>query len=81
MPQNGKPYILSFECGPTDATDQRNQGYTYACQTTFASSEDMKYYDDECSAHSKVKAAAKEEALIVPPLLVVYFTPDLAETL
>jgi len=77
MLQNGKPYILSFEGGPTETGDHRNQGYTFAHKTTFASLDDMKYFDDECAAHAKVKSAATGEGLIVPPLMMVYFTPTI----
>lgn len=33
--------------------DQRAQSYTIAVQTSFASLEDMKYYESECKAHKE----------------------------
>jgi hypothetical protein len=56
--KDGKPYILSASAGPT-FTDQRNRGFTVAAVTKFSSEEDMKYYDDECPAHAKLKEFAK----------------------
>lgn len=46
--------------------DPRNKGYTISVKTTFASMEDMKYYDNECEAHKALKAVAgplKEDVL------------------
>lgn len=56
--KDGKPYILSATVGPT-YDDARNQGYTLAAISVFASVEDMKYYDDECTAHAELKKVAK----------------------
>lgn len=56
--KDGKPYILSATVGPT-VDDARNQGYTVAAMSTFASVEDMQYYDNECTAHSELKRLAK----------------------
>ena len=56
--KNGKPYILSATVGPT-YDDARNQGYTLAAHSVFATVEDMKYYDDECTAHAELKQVAK----------------------
>lgn len=56
--QDGKPYILSVTAGPA-FEDQRNQGYTVAIFSTFASKEDMLYYDTECAAHMALKQVAK----------------------
>lgn len=39
--------------------DQRAQGYTVAVQSTFASTEDMAYYDNQCKAHADLKSFAK----------------------
>ncbi|KAL0930526.1 stress responsive a b barrel domain-containing protein [Colletotrichum truncatum] len=62
MPQkavkNGKPYILSVKAGLAVA-DQRAQGFTVAAVSTFASAEDMAFYDNECAAHAELKAFAK----------------------
>lgn len=66
--KDGKPYILSskaFKLFP----DARSQGYTLAAQTTFASVEDMKYYDEECEAHQALKDIVKPKAA-GPPLMV-----------
>ena len=56
--KDGKPYILSATVGPT-YDDARNQGYTLAIISTFASVEDMKYYDNDCTAHADLKSVAK----------------------
>lgn len=56
--KDGKPYIISATVGPT-FDDVRNQGYTLAALSVFASVEDMKYYDDECAAHGELKKVAK----------------------
>ncbi|KAF6785574.1 stress responsive a b barrel domain-containing protein [Colletotrichum sojae] len=62
MPQkavkDGKPYIVSVNAGIAVA-DQRAQGFTIAAVSTFASAEDMAYYDNECAAHAELKAFAK----------------------
>jgi hypothetical protein len=57
--QDGKPYIVSVKAGPT-IEDQRNQGYTLAAVSTFASLEDMKYYDTGCEAHDALKVEARQ---------------------
>lgn len=67
--QDGKPYILSVTAGPT-FPDQRNQGYTLAIISVFASVEDMKYYDNECEAHVALKKVASS---IHQGLMMVYF--------
>lgn len=36
--------------------------------TTFANMDDFKYYDEECKAHKKLKAFAKDK-VAGPPLL------------
>lgn len=56
--QDGKPYILSVKAALAVA-DQRAQGFTIAAISTFASAEDMAYYDNECAAHADLKAFAK----------------------
>lgn len=66
--KDGKPYILSskaFKLLP----DPRSQSYTLAAQTTFASVEDMKFYDEECEAHKTLKETVKPKAA-GPPLMV-----------
>ena len=58
--------------GPAEA-DPRSQGYTLVSKTEFASLDDMKYYDEECKAHSDLKAFIKE--LTVEGIMTVYFKP------
>ncbi|KAF3387334.1 hypothetical protein F1880_001572 [Penicillium rolfsii] len=63
--KDGKPYILSAAVG-LSFDDPRNKGYNVSVKTTFASLEDMKYYDTECEAHAALKAVAgpiKEDVL------------------
>jgi len=50
--------------------DQRNQGYTVAVVSVFASKDDMKYYDDECEAHAALKQVAKS---VHKGAMMVYF--------
>lgn len=38
--------------------DVRAQGYTLAVKTEFANLEDMRYYDEECTAHKALKTVA-----------------------
>ncbi|OHX00449.1 stress responsive alpha beta barrel domain-containing protein, partial [Colletotrichum incanum] len=63
MPQKalkgGKPYIVSVKAGLAVA-DQRAQGFTLAAVSTFASKEDMDYYDESCAAHQELKVIAKD---------------------
>ena len=56
--KDGKPYIVSASAGPT-FEDARNQGYTLAASTTFATLEDWEYYDEQCSAHGEIKKLAR----------------------
>jgi predicted RecB family endonuclease len=56
--QDGKPYIVSVKAGKSCA-DARNQGYTVAVTSTFASMEDFVYYDTRCEAHGELRAFAK----------------------
>ncbi|KAJ5949241.1 hypothetical protein N7454_000825 [Penicillium verhagenii] len=53
--KNGKPYIVAAAVGKSIA-DPRNRGFNISVKTTFASMEDMKYYDSECEAHKGLKA-------------------------
>ncbi|BCS20645.1 Dabb family protein [Aspergillus puulaauensis] len=55
--KDGKPYILAAAAGPS-FPDPRNKGFNLSVKTTFASLEDMKYYDTECEAHKALKAIA-----------------------
>jgi hypothetical protein len=50
--------------------DQRNQGYTVAIFSVFASQEDMVYYDNECQAHAALKSVAKA---VHQGVMMVYF--------
>ncbi|KAJ5160830.1 uncharacterized protein N7482_007834 [Penicillium canariense] len=63
--KDGKPYIVAAAVGAS-FDDPRNQGFNVSVKTTFASLEDMKYYDTECEAHKALKAVAgpiKEDVL------------------
>ncbi|KAJ6113939.1 hypothetical protein N7523_007256 [Penicillium sp. IBT 18751x] len=63
--RDGKPYIVAAAVGQS-FEDPRNKGYNISVKTTFASMEDMKYYDTECEAHKALKAVAgpiKEDVL------------------
>lgn len=57
MTQDGKPYILSVKAGHS-CDDTRNQGYTVAVTTIFASMEDFMFYDTQREAHKELKAFA-----------------------
>ncbi len=67
--KDGKPYIISATVGPT-FDDARNQGYTLAAHSVFATVEDMKYYDDECVAHGELKKVART---LHEGVMMVYF--------
>ncbi|KAF7555864.1 hypothetical protein G7046_g6440 [Stylonectria norvegica] len=69
--KDGKPYILSLVAGPAE-DDERAQGYTLISKTEFANMDDMKYYDDECKAHSDLKAFVVRE-LTVEGVLTTFF--------
>ncbi|CAI7665880.1 unnamed protein product [Penicillium discolor] len=63
--KDGKPYIIAAAVGAS-IPDPRNKGYNLSVKTTFASMDDMKYYDTECEAHKALKACAgpvKEDVL------------------
>ncbi|KAJ9635095.1 hypothetical protein H2201_008271 [Coniosporium apollinis] len=64
----GHPYILSASATRTHQ-DPRNQGFTVCATTTFASLDDMRYYDNECEAHGAIKAFLKPR-VEGPPLMV-----------
>ncbi|KAH7383055.1 stress responsive A/B barrel domain-containing protein [Cadophora sp. MPI-SDFR-AT-0126] len=67
--KDGKPYILSVTAGH-GIPSQRDQGYTVAVVSVFASVQDMVYYDEECEAHKKLKAFAKS---VNQGAMMVYF--------
>jgi len=74
-----QPYILSFSVGQA-IPDPRSQGYTLIAKTEFKSLDDMKYYDDECEAHKKLKGEAKGLAAKgegVEGMCCVYFEPEI----
>lgn len=51
--------------------DPRTQGYTVALQTTFATLEDMKFFDTECKFHAELKKVVGPR--MMPPPVVVFF--------
>lgn len=57
--QDGKQYIRSVRAGST-YDDPRRQGFTLAVISEFDSVDDMKYYDEDCQAHAKLKSVAKD---------------------
>lgn len=73
--QDGKPYILACEAGET-APEPRAKGWTIAAKTTFATKEDMDYYDNECEAHKQLKVVAKP---VVEDLMAVWFEDIFAQ--
>jgi hypothetical protein len=50
--------------------DPRSQGYTLVARTVFDSKADMDFYDNECEAHTAIKAFIKPK--VAGPPLVVY---------
>ncbi|EGY19843.1 hypothetical protein ACHAP6_006894 [Verticillium nonalfalfae] len=73
--KDGAPYILSLVVGPALA-DPRSKGYTIVAKTEFASLADMRWYDDECPAHAKLKALVPEFGLNPPEdIMSIYFEP------
>jgi hypothetical protein len=70
--QDGKPYILSLQAGPT-FDDARSNGFTFAAKSEFASVDDMKYYDAECEAHKTLKL--NSQSLGIEGRMVVYYSP------
>ncbi|OKL59840.1 hypothetical protein UA08_04774 [Talaromyces atroroseus] len=53
--KDGKPYISNVSFGP-GFEDPRSQGYNFGVKTTFATIDDMRYYDTTCEAHKTLKA-------------------------
>jgi len=68
--QDGKPYIVSLRAGSI-MDPSRAGGHTVAVFATYASLEDMKYYDDEDPAHTELKKMAK--TMLKGPPTVVFF--------
>ncbi|KAA8648767.1 hypothetical protein EYZ11_004915 [Aspergillus tanneri] len=63
--KDGKPYIIQLAVG-LSVPDPRNKGFNVSVKATFASLEDMQYYDEQCEAHKALKAVAgpaKEDAV------------------
>lgn len=73
MPQralkDGKPYIHSVTAGHA-IPDARNQGFTIAAVTKFASEADMKYYDEGCAAHAELREFVRS---VREGFMMVYF--------
>lgn len=74
--KNGKPYILSVSAGEA-YEDARTQGFTIAAISTFASLDDMKYYDNECQAHAALRSVARS---LHEGVMVTYFQNALADS-
>ncbi|KAJ4404472.1 hypothetical protein N0V82_010489 [Gnomoniopsis sp. IMI 355080] len=70
--KDGKPYIAYLCAGLSNPEDPRNKGYTVISQTKFKSMDDMKFYDEACTAHQELKALVKGLGPEEPPLT-VYF--------
>lgn len=68
--QDGKPYIVAVEAGPTK-DDARNQGYTVCAKSTFKSQEDFDFYDKTCTAHAEIRKFA---ASVHQGVMMVYFS-------
>lgn len=67
--QDGKPYISNVSFGPA-FEDARSKGFNFGVKTTFASVDDLKYYDTTCEAHQKLKAFVGG---VKTDILTVYF--------
>ncbi|KAK5130731.1 hypothetical protein LTR08_001718 [Meristemomyces frigidus] len=67
--KDGKKYIQEVTSRQT-INDPRSQGFNFIASTMFASMDDFKYYDEECAAHGKLKAWAKDK--VGGPPLVLY---------
>ena len=59
-------HLAAGEASP----DARSQGWTFVTKSTFASKEDMDYYDQSCEAHKKLKAFV---AGVREDVMTVYF--------
>ncbi|KAK5108229.1 hypothetical protein LTR62_008685 [Meristemomyces frigidus] len=68
--KDSKPYILSCTARePLADSAERAKGYNVAAMARFADMSDVKYYDEQCEAHGKLKAFAKDK-VDGPPLVV-----------
>ncbi|MCJ1334069.1 hypothetical protein MMC10_010776 [Thelotrema lepadinum] len=59
--KDSTPYILSVNGHPL-LPDQRSQGFNFIARTSFATLDDMKYYDEECQAHKNLKTVVGPHA-------------------
>ncbi|OJD40779.1 stress responsive a b barrel domain-containing protein [Diplodia corticola] len=69
--KDSKPYITSAKANaviPDPAG--RNQDFTIAANTVFASLDDMKFYDEDCEAHKAIKAFLKPR---IQGVMTVYY--------
>ncbi|OAL52413.1 hypothetical protein IQ07DRAFT_370687 [Pyrenochaeta sp. DS3sAY3a] len=67
--KDGNPYVQLASAAAT-YDDSRSQGYTLVARTVFETKEDMDFYDNECEAHTQIKALVKPK--VAGPPLVVY---------
>jgi len=67
--RDGKPYIVSLAVGPIVPTP-RSKGFNVGVKSTFATIDDMNYYDTECPAHAALKVVA---APVAEDLLTAYY--------
>ncbi|ESZ96607.1 hypothetical protein SBOR_2974 [Sclerotinia borealis F-4128] len=72
--KNSHPYILSLQAGETQPNDPRTQGYSIVAKTEFRNMEDMKYYEESCEAHQKLKDEAK--TLGIEGMCCVFYEPS-----
>ncbi|AEO54735.1 hypothetical protein MYCTH_99971 [Thermothelomyces thermophilus ATCC 42464] len=69
--KDGKPYIADVEVRPL-LDHKASQGYTLRARTSFASAEDMRYFDSECPAHKALKERVMSlGSVLAPPLVLV----------
>jgi len=78
MLQDGSPYILSLEAGPT-FDDARSKGFNFVAKSEFASMDDMVYYDESCAAHQVLKQGTKPLGVI--EVMTLYYTPAVVNSL
>lgn len=71
--QDGKRYFVTDpRCGPA-LQEERAKGYNFVAQTVFKSREDMRYYDEDCTAHQALKAKLQGKTA-GPPMVVCYWS-------
>lgn len=59
--QDGKPYIRQIKCGPSLSGPERGKSFTFVAMTRFDNLDDVRYYDEECAAHKKLKEFAHDK--------------------